>query len=118
MGEVEAYEVTRSTLPLSLDVFPAWPHRCVAPFLTEVIQGRGKDYSVTAAGKAEKGEKVHDSAKGVAPLKLNIQLYSDKSVSCGRRCREVVGGHYKLTPYFSGLLNHLLHLPLLKLSKQ
>lgn len=63
---------------------------------------------------------MHDSAKGVAPLKLNLQLDSDKSsssVDVGRG-GWAFGGRYKLTPYFSGLLNHLLHLPLLKLSKQ
>lgn len=33
-------------------------------------------------GERRDGEgKVHDSAKGVAPLKLNLQLVSDKSVS-------------------------------------
>lgn len=55
MGEVEAYEVTQSTLPLSPDVFPAWPDRYVTPFLTEVIQGREKHYSLTAAGESREG---------------------------------------------------------------
>lgn len=69
--------------------------------------------------KAEKGEKVHDSAKGVAPLKLHLQLDSNKSVSSVAVGRGgcAFGGHYKLTSYFSGPLNHLLYLPLLKLSK-
>lgn len=45
---------------------------------------------MTALGKADRsgkkskeGWKVHDSAKGVALLKLNLQLVSDKSVSSG-----------------------------------
>lgn len=105
--------------------FPAWPDRSMGPLLTEIIQGREKDCFVTAFGKAERSRgkqrrgKVHDSAKGVAPLKLNLQLVSDKSVSSVAVGRGgwAFGGHYKLTPYFSGLLNHLLHLPLLKLSK-
>lgn len=100
----------------------------MGPLLTEIIQGGKKDCFVTALGKksreqrgkAEKKGQVHDSAKGVAPLKSNLQLVSDKSVSSVAVGRGgwAFGGHYKLTPYFSGLLNHLLHLPLLKLSKQ
>lgn len=99
----------------------------MGPLLTEIIQGREKDRFVTAMGKSREGRakaenrgKVHDSAKGVAPLKLNLQLVSDKSVSSVAVGRGgwAFGGHYKLTPYFLGLLNHLLHLPLLKLSKQ
>lgn len=98
----------------------------MGPLLTEIIQGREKGRFVTALGesreeqaKAKNRGKVHDSAKGVAPLKLNLQLVSDKSVSSVAVGRGgwAFGGHYKLTPYFSGLLNHLLHLPLLKLSK-
>ena len=61
----------------------------MGPLLTEIIQGREKDCFVTALGKAARtggkaekwGGKVHDSAKGVAPLKLNLQQVSDKSVS-------------------------------------
>lgn len=67
---------------------------------------------MTALGKAERerGEKaesgvgwdggVHDSAKGGAPLKLNLQLVSDGSVSCVAEGRGgwAFGGRYKLTP--------------------
>lgn len=68
----------------------------------------------TRRGESKEGEKVHNSAKGVVPLKLNLQLDSDKSVisvAVGRR-GWAFGGHYKLRPDFSGLLDHLLHLPL------
>lgn len=57
---------------------------------------------------------MHNSAKGVLPLKLNLQLDSDKSVSSVAvgRCGWAFGGHYKLRPDFSRLPDHLLHLPL------
>lgn len=51
-------------------------------------------------GAEQRGRKVHDSAKGVTPLKLNLQLVSDKSLSSVGIGRGVwtFGGHYKLTP--------------------
>lgn len=113
-GQVKACEVTRSTLPLSLSVFPSLAsNRSIGPLLTEIVQVKENQSFVTETesnwGKSrQRGGKCMTLQKGFAPLQFNLQLVLDKSVSslAVGRGGWGFGGHNKLTPYFSALLNH------------
>jgi len=70
----------------------------MGPLLTEIIQSQRERLSCDSVRISRDGGEVHDSAKGVAPLKLNLQRVSNKSVSSVAVERDGwrLGGHYKL----------------------